>query len=296
MKKAFILLFTIISIGLTLSCSSAATEKTTDNKSIANKPQVNSAKSDNKKVENTTVQTTEEAKKDELIEVWDGRKFPILSEYPAEITNLVQAEFDKNKDSIKQKMEESYCVEETGKIGISGIEKGSFTKPNSNQKAAFYILCSSGSSHFGVGGIIIFENDKVVSHYVYGENGIDNYTAISPDVNKNGLNELILVNAQTHQGISGGMISLVEFADGKLNFIGMTSTYSSNSGAVEDEKDVKSSAYKIMAQPSANPIFFRETFEMNGEAKDWKLVKKSEKISLEKIEEKYLKGYQKITN
>jgi hypothetical protein len=296
MKKAFILLFTIISIGLTLSCSSAATEKTTDNKSIANKPQTNSAKSDNKKLENTAVQPAEDSKKDELIELWDGRKDSEFKEYSDAETALVQAEFDKNKASIKQKMEESYCVEETDKIGISGIENGSFTKPNSKQKAIFYILCSSGSSHFGVGGIIIFENEKAVSHYVYGENGLDNYIATSPDINKNGLNELILINGQTHQGVSGGVISLIEFADGKLNFIGMTSTYSSNSGAAEDRKNVKSTAYKIVVQVSANPTFFRETYEMNGEAKDWKLVKKSEKISLEKLEEKYLKSYQKITD
>ena len=144
-------------------------------------------------------------------------------------------------------------------MGITGVAKGAFTKPNSSQTAFLYEVCSSGSSHFGVGGIMIFENGKIVSHYAYGENGLWNIGMYAlPDINKNGMSELVFQEGQTHQGYSGESIGIAEMKDGNFDYFGSTSVHSDDSGAVEDESKVKSEDYQIYVEPGATPVFFSQ--------------------------------------
>ena len=290
MKKLIITILAL-AVGISIACKSDTADKVAaDNLTVKSTatPEVETKTAENK------FKTDAEEK---LIELFDGRKETENTDFAKSETELVQAEFDRKKELIKEKFGDRYCEEsEVGNIGINGIVKGSFTKPRSDQKAVFYDVCRSGSSHFGVGGIIVFENDKTVSHYVYGENGLQNSILSAPDVNKNGLNELILVDFQTHQGYSGGTIILVEFANESLKFLGNAVTYSSNSGAVENEKNVESTAYKISVQPSAKPTFFRETYQAKGNNENWKLAKKSEKFTLDKTDSDFVKGFKKITD
>lgn len=284
-------LLTIISAAT--ACSSPVAEK-----NIAENSAVQSGSDSTKQAANKQIAAndkTADTKKDAPIEIFDGRKDLDYKDYSKADNALAQTEFDRKNAEIKEKFGESYCNDEDGgKVSVAGVANGSFTKPNANQKAVFYTVCSSGSSHFGVGGIIVFENEKAVSHYVYGKNGLDSGISVAPDVNKNGVNELILIDFQVHQGYGGGGISLVEFADGKFNHLGQTATYSDNSGSVEDEKDSKSTASRISVDPAAQPVFYRESYEKNGSEKNWKLVKKSEKFSLSPLEKQYVEGFMKI--
>lgn len=279
-----------ISLSLLTSCSSANQPQNAEN---------NNAKPTQTVAVNSVEKPTEKAevqKQNEPVKIFDGRKDLGSREYSKEETSRVQAEFDRKKSEIKNKFGDKYCYEpEEEKIGLNGIAEGAFTKPNAKQKAFLYTLCSSGSSHFGVGGIIVFENDKAVSHYVYGENGLDQGMIVLPDINKDGRDELVLLDFQVHQGYGGGTISLVEFPDGNFNFIGSASIYSDDSGAAEDEKDTKANAYDIFAQPAANPVFYRDSYEKKGNAKNWSLVKKGEKFLLTKLEPEIMQGYKKIS-
>lgn len=108
------------------------------------------------------------------------------------------------------------------------------------------------------------------------------------------MDELVLLNFQVHQGYSGGAISLVGFPDGKLNFIGTTSTFNDDSGAEEDEKNTKATAYDIFVEPAANPVFYRDFYEKKGNAKNWSLVKRGEKFTFDKLESEILQGYRRI--
>ncbi|HRH46629.1 MAG TPA: hypothetical protein PKY82_33605, partial [Pyrinomonadaceae bacterium] len=166
---------------------------------------------------------------------------------------------------------------------------------NSNQKAYLYTLCSSGSSHFGVGGIVIFENQKTVSHYVYGENGLDQGMIALSDINKDGMDELVLLDFQVHQGYGDGAISIVSFPNRKFNFIGTTTTFSDNGGAVEDEKNTKADAFDIFVQPGTTPVFYRDIYEKKGKSKNWSLVKSREKFTLDKLEAEFLQNYKEIS-
>lgn len=290
LRKNLICCFLVaVNIGIFSGCSPANTEKNVEN--ITVKPTENVIYNANNKPK----ENAEKKKQDELIEIFDGRKDFDYRDYSKEETNLVQTEFDRKKAEIKQKFGDRYCGEnEDENVGLNGIVKGSFTKPNSNQKAFLYTVCSSGSSHFGVGGIIIFESDRAISHYVYGENGLDQGMIALSDINKDGMDELVLLDFQVHQGYGGGAISIVEFSNGKFNFIGTTTTFSDNGGAVEDEKNIKADAYDIFVQPGSNPVFYRDSYQKKGNSKNWSLVKRGEKFTLDKIEAEYLQNYKKI--
>ena len=266
----------LVTVCLLIACNST-TEITTSKPSTENK-QTNSAKVEKTLTEKANV---EEEKKEELIEIYDGRKDFEPKDFPESETKPVQAEFDKQLSLIKDKMGDKFCSE-LGEVNINGIAKGSFTKPKSNQKAVLYDVCRSGTSHFGVGGLVIFESDKAVAHFVYGEHGLQSGLTYAPDVNKNGLSELVLIDYQMHQGNSGTAIILAEIVKGDLNFMGSAATFSNNSGAVGDEKDMLSQASRISVQPSSSPIFYRDSYEIKGNKKDWLPVKKGGKFSLNK--------------
>lgn len=291
-RKNFIccVLVIVAYLGVFSSCSSGNTQNNAEN--INAKPTQTVVNKANEKPK----EKVETKKQDELVEIFDGRKDLDYRDYSKEETQIVQTEFDRKKAEIKQKFGDKYCSEpEDEKIGINGIVEGSFTKPNSSQKAFLYTLCSSGSSHFGVGGMVIFENEKAVSHYVYGENGLDQGMISLSDINKDGMDELVLLDFQVHQGYGGGAISIVSFPNGTFNYIGNASTFSGDSGAVEDEKNTKADAYDIFVQPDVNPVFYRDSYQKKGNAKNWSLVKRGEKFTLDKLEAEYLQNYKKIS-
>lgn len=256
-KASFLTIALTLGIGALTACGSA-TEKNV-NDAVGKAGGANAANTETKAVNKNAVSKPSETPKAELIEIRDPRKESEKEATEAE-RQMVEAEFKDKEAIIKEKVKEMYsddCKAEN--LGITGTAKGAFTKPNSSQTAFLYEVCSSGSSHFGVGGIMIFENGKVVSHYAYGENGLWNAGMYSlPDINKDGISELVFQDGQTHQGYSGESISIAELKDGNFDYFGSTAISSDNSGAVEDESKVKSENYQIYVEPGAAPIFFSQ--------------------------------------
>jgi hypothetical protein len=112
---------------------------------------------------------------------------------------------------------------------------------------------------------------------------------VTPDLNQNGVSEIVLVGGSTNQGYTGSAIALYELQSGNLTYLGRTTTYSDNSGAVESDR-VQATAYRISAQPSVNPTFLREIYEMRGNARSWTLIQKSEPFSLSQTDpDKFVK-------
>lgn len=238
------------------------------------------AKADNKATEEKTEPQT---KQENTIEVYDGRKFESEPKAGTDAEKqLAEKEFKLHENDILQKVGFK-CEEGDEGVSITETAEGSFTKPNSSQKVLLYERCRAGRA-FGVGGILIVENGKAVAHYAYGENGLFAGISSLPDVNKNGLSELVFLSVGTGQGYSNSAIDVFEFKAGDLDFLGRTETYSSNSGAVTDRTKAKTEASKISVEPAANPAFFRETYEQKGSSQKWSQVKKAEKFSLNKGE------------
>ncbi len=162
------------------------------------------------------------------------------------------------------------CNEE---FSIVGETNGSFTKANSSQTAILYRYCTRGHN-FANNGIVIVENQKIVIHLVY--EGAEDYSiAALPDINSNGLSELIIEDGSTNQGYTVGVVNIIELSSNKVKKFGITDTYEDNCGAVEK---CTSTAYRLLVKTGSVPVFYRETYKksrnkwvLSGKAKSTKL-------------------------
>lgn len=218
----------------------------------------------------------------QIVEIYDGRNLKFKAEIS--ITNIARALIHKavqnDKNAIGQNNKFNCELKNLEEVRVIGRAEGSFTHPNTNQSAFLYELCQAGRT-FGLGGIIVFEKETVVAHYIYGENGLMSGMLSARDINRNGLTEIILTFGHLNQGYAGNGISLFELRGGNLNYLGRTSTYSDNSGAVTDDRTkVQTRAYKISVRPSANPIFLQDTYEARGRQGEWSLIQKAQPFSL----------------
>lgn len=233
-------------------------------------------------------------KKSDKIILSDGRDSLLAQKtFTEDDVFLVTTEFELRKEAIKEDFGDKYC-EDDDKITIYGSADGSFTRPGSKQRVYLYAVCSMGSSHFGVGGIVIFENNKAVTHYVYGENGLDGGIETTADIDNDGMAEIVLSDLQVHQGYAGGAITVLNFIGGNLKIVGTASNFSSNSGAAENEKDIVAEAHDISVEPGKTPVFYRDVYVSKGSDENWTVSKKAEKFELMPLEAKFIKGYRRV--
>lgn len=228
--------------------------------------------------------TVTDKKADDLIEVYDGqRETTDIQEkkFASEVQNFVAEEVKKHEKEITEKAK-NQCDDKPEPFVVD-IAEGSFTKPASSQTIYLYELCRSGRA-FGIGGFIIAENGKSVSHYIYGENGLEMGLFSLPDINKNGISEIVFIGGGTGQGYTRSAIDIFEINNGNPDYFGQAETFSSNDGAVEKDADILTTARKIFVQPLTVPIFYREVYEQRGNSQNWKKTKKSEKFDLNKSE------------
>jgi hypothetical protein len=224
---------------------------------------------------------------DKPVAVIDGRKYNMDGkDGTAEEKAFVKEEVNKHKAEIIKQVKFDNCEDE--EAAITDIAEGSFTKPGAKQKAYLYELCMPGRV-FGIGGVIIAEDGKAVTHFAYGENGLSSNLYSLPDINKNGLSELFFYGGSVHQGIAGASIDLYEIKEGDLGFMGRITTYDSDEGA-KDENSGSTTAYYIWAKPGKQPVFTQDVYESKGSDK-WELKKKGEAVSLEGDPGKTVKIY-----
>ncbi|OUC12622.1 MAG: hypothetical protein B0A82_21310 [Alkalinema sp. CACIAM 70d] len=236
-------------------------------------------------------QDKSQEKSEKTIELYDGRNVTYKEEVTvsgiarAMVNKAVSDDIEKIRPhnqfdcdlDLPSRFSPDSNVPGTEGVTIIGRAEGSFTRPNANQSAFLYTLCESGRT-FGLGGILILENDTVAAHYLYGENGLMYGMLSAPDVNQNGLTELILTFGGLHQGYAGRGISLFELGNGNLTFLGRESTYSDNSGAMTDRSKVETFNYRLWVEPAANPRFFKDTY------KNDQLITQAEPIDLSQAE------------
>ena len=226
-----------------------------------------------------------ENKSNQTLVIFDGRQIEDESEEEASAAEkeLVWQEFKKSESAIKEKFGDQYCSDEvTEPVEIYATAEGSFTKPGAAQKIFLYFTCDIARG-FGIGGIMIAEENLIVAHYVEQVSWGETIRAL-PDINQDGLNEILLSSGGSGQGYTTMFVDILDFPDGKLNYWGQTETLSSNGGAEEDEAKILATAYKISVEPGNEPAFYRETYEQKGNDDEWKLIKKTEKFTLELVE------------
>ncbi|MDR3556089.1 MAG: hypothetical protein P4L55_15135, partial [Syntrophobacteraceae bacterium] len=159
--------------------------------------------------------------------------------------------------------------------------RGSFTKPDSDQKAILYRYCETGHNR-ALNGIAIVEKGAVVCHLAY-PGDWDNGVGALPDINGNGRSELLISSGGTNQGITWGTIRIIELSDTiVLTKFGGTKTLSDNCGA--DEEKGSATAYRILVKSGPMADFYQELFVNKGACSGtgvWEKSGKREKVSLE---------------
>ena len=164
---------------------------------------------------------------------------------------------------------------------------GSFTRKRAAQKAFVYEFCQTGNG-WANNGLVIVESGKVIAHFVE-EGGWNMGLQALPDINKNGLDELVVeTSGGMHQGKIGGSITILEISTAAVREFGSTLAFSNECDAEESTEDCDRS-YKITVKPALKPIFYREKFVNRGDDMKtrWKKSGRVQKVLLRKTESKY---------
>lgn len=224
-----------------------------------------------------------------LIAIADGRNLPESPKATQSETNFIKNEVKSNEQRIKAiaQKAEFKCDEDdakenlanenvTANLGVEGGWKGAFTKPKSSQKIYSYQICWSDGGKYAraFGGIVIVENQKTVSHFVFAEaNGID-FIRVLPDINRNGLSEVVLGNSAASGLRIWRSLEIVEIGADKVMSLGEAQTYE-----MPDEENV---AFKTSVKAGKTPVFYREIYTSNPESDkaSWKIKKKSKRFAL----------------
>lgn len=163
--------------------------------------------------------------------------------------------------------------------------RGSFTRPNSNQKAILY------SYDGGWNVVAVFEADHVVAHVLYwayaGTHG-DRGPLALPDIDGSGRSPLLIMSGGTHQGETVGGVSIIGLTEKGLRNFGDTQTLDDpclyHFGKDEDQKR-EATAYKLFARKGATPVFYRQAFtgscRAGAEPTHWVKSGRLEQITLE---------------
>lgn len=213
----------------------------------------------------------------QTIEVFDGRAGNVKNTKTSTAETAIienEVRIKAKEDFLKKRLKGlAENIDWETEFSVDGIAEGSFTKPNSKQKAVLYRFSYSN-------GIVILENEKIVAHYSGGPGDYAFYFAIKslPDVNQNGLSEIILFrNIEDNEDV---LAYLFESDKSAMNFLGETPYFNSSyiAGDETNSENAKQNAFRITIKPSANPTYLREVYERTGSKAKWILTKKSEKF------------------
>ena len=222
-----------------------------------------------------------------LLTLSDGRDAGASVPVTVEESRFIEKEVRAKESVVREKSGLDCEEDENFSFNVVSVASGSFTKPNTRQKAYLYELCRSNLT-FGIGGIVVAENGKVVTHYIYGENGLESDFAVLPDINRNGFSEIMLIGGGTGQGYTLGAVEIIEFTSRGINSFGIADIYEDNFGTNNAKKSA--TAYKVSVRTGKNPVYFREAYTRKNEEGKWILTGKSRKYLLRRdYEPKYHK-------
>jgi len=288
MMNKFSILTIVLIIGIGIMAACTASENATNDKASAGGAEQTKSTADNKTTDDKFAKNKpSENEKAKPVEIADGREVNNRSE----VTQTAEKSFVEKevrpKEAVIKKLAEMEDYEyASDAFSVSSVVEGSFTKPNSKQKAYLYTLSISDEMKYPpqIDGIIIAEDGKVISHYVkQGVRGSYDSLKTLPDINQNGLDELVLnpsnsINFDKFQK----SVEIYEAADGLINLGSfLTFTYDNSSDVSNAGVAI---AYKISVEGGKKPIFYRETYEQKSDKDKWQLKKKPETVSPEMFE------------
>ena len=147
-------------------------------------------------------------------------------------------------------------------LNVVGAIDGSFTKTGTKQRAIVYELCQTGNG-FANNGLAVIENGAVVAHFAE-EGGWDLEVSRSPDLNKNGLDEIVIeTGGGMHQGYTGTSVTVLEVTPSAITVFG---TFLAYTNECENHASNKycDRTYKLTATAGAKPTFLSQKFTNRG--------------------------------
>lgn len=172
-------------------------------------------------------------------------------------------------------------------LEVIDVAHGSFTKPSSTQKAVLYKYCTTGHN-FALNGIAILENNHIAAHIMY-DGAWDLAIGALPDINGNGLSEILVSTGGTSTGEIWGTVTIIEVAGNSIRKFGHMATYSSNGPRETDENKIVTNVCRLWVKPGPKPVFYRETFreKTNTKHSKWAKTGKSRKAKLDTDKSEY---------
>ena len=179
--------------------------------------------------------------------------------------------------AARKAIDDETCEEE---IEIAGVARGAFTRAGSRQSLLFYQFCQTGNG-WGYVGLVLIEGDSVAANYI-ADAGWSGDIGKVPDINRNGLDEFVLVYmGGMHQGQGGVGADLMEFAGNVPQGLGW---YQAEAFSETDP----GTAWKLTAKPGLSPTFFRQRFKRDRSDK-WRPSGSPAPFKLKKIDKEFKK-------
>ncbi len=118
---------------------------------------------------------------------------------------------------------------------------------------------------FARNGIVIVEDQQILAHFVYDGTSGDYAILAVPDVDGDGLSEILVVSGSTGQGQTTSVGDLLGWSAKGIKKLGLLDTYEDDCGTGQTK-----TAFRILAQPGPKPSFFRQEYQGTCERKGWR--------------------------
>lgn len=187
-----------------------------------------------------------------LIPIYDARS----EDKAAKVSDADIAAIERSALPAARRALEGDCEPE---IDYTGSASGSFTAPGRTQRVVLYRYCETGHG-FANNGLVVLESGKIVRNLIY-NGGSEMEIVAAPDIDRNGISELVIAGGSTNQGYTVSVISILELTDTGAREFGAADAYEDNCGAVDR---CKMTARRIFAQPGTKPTFSREIYQKRG--------------------------------
>jgi hypothetical protein len=162
--------------------------------------------------------------------------------------------------------------------------QGAFTRRGARQTAVLYRFCEVGHD-FANGGIAVLEGGRLVAHVTIQPTEPDGLKAL-PDIDRDGIAELLIEDGSTHQGVTEAGVSIIQLVPGGVRTFGSAGTYRDTEGTLDRVKNTEASI--LYVTPGRRPAFELETYgHRSDERSRWRGTVRPHRIQLERNEVVY---------
>ncbi len=181
------------------------------------------------------------------VRIFDAR----LDSKPAKPTAAEKALLGRQTRPVREEWNQDDCKS----VDVQDVAEGAFTRPDVKQRAVLYHYCEIARQLRAV-GLAVFEGERVVAHVVY-EGGLDHAIEALPDLDGNGLSEILIANYGNGQGYAYGRVTLIELAPDGVRRLGQFESHRDDCGAVDNGTETATVLYASRGKAQS---FFKETF------------------------------------